>query len=94
MSAPTQGPYRVDPRAAFRIMAGKDDTIATTGLQGDLRDQWEANAILLAASWDMRKTLRPALLRLVSEHVPLFKTQLLELAEKQEAAIAKANGAA
>jgi len=49
----TPGPYRVDPRAATRVVAGEDDTVATTGCQADLRDHWEANANLFAAAPDM-----------------------------------------
>lgn len=48
----TEGSWRVDSRAATRIVAGEDDTVATTGCQSNLRDQWEGNAqtIVLAVN--------------------------------------------
>lgn len=46
----TPGPWRVDSRATTRIVAGVNDTVATTGCQGDQRDSWEANARLAAAA--------------------------------------------
>lgn len=58
MSEPTQGPWRVDRRAHTRVVAGIDDTIATTGCQSDLSDQWEANARLIAAAPEMLALLR------------------------------------
>jgi len=56
--AHTPGPWRVDPKAAFRVVAGVDDTVANTGCQSDLRDCWEHNATLIAAAPDMLEALR------------------------------------
>ena len=50
MSGWTKGPWRVDPKRSLRVVAGADDTIASTGNQASLRDEWEANARLIAAA--------------------------------------------
>lgn len=44
MADRTKGPWSIDPKRAMRIVAGDDNTIATTGCQSDFRDAWEANA--------------------------------------------------
>lgn len=46
----TPGPWRADHKAHCRVLAGENDTVATTGCQSDLIDQWEANACLIAAA--------------------------------------------
>lgn len=43
----TPTPWRLDRRASARVVAGTDDTVATTGCQGDLIDHWPANAAFI-----------------------------------------------
>ena len=50
MSAHTPGPWTVDPRKKLRVIAENDNTVASTGCTDSLRDQWEANARLIAAA--------------------------------------------
>lgn len=88
MTKHTPGPWRVDRRAATRIVAGTDDTVATTGCQGDLRDSWEANAVLAAAAPDLLDAVRKCYAALVS-HCDLATQYEQEIAL---ASIAKATG--
>ena len=53
----TPGPWRVDPKAATRVVRGEDDTVAATGCQSDLMDDWRANARLTAAAPELLDAL-------------------------------------
>lgn len=57
----TPGPWRIDPRAACRVVAGENDTVASAGCQSNLADQYEANARLIAAAPDMLEAIQKAL---------------------------------
>lgn len=56
--AHTPGPWRVDPKAALRIVAAGNDTVASAGCQSSLRNEWEANAHLIAAAPDLLAALK------------------------------------
>lgn len=66
--AHTPGPWRINPRAATRIVAGDDDTIATAACQSNLLEQHAANARLIAAAPDMLAALKELLF--VAEQSP------------------------
>ena len=53
----TPGPWSVSKRATLRVIAHDDNTIASTGCTDNLRDQWEANARLIAAAPDLLAAL-------------------------------------
>ena len=57
---PTPGPWRVDPKRKLRVCAG-DDTVATTGCDETHKDEWEANARLIAAAPDLYAACETAL---------------------------------
>jgi len=103
MSKPahTPGPWRVDPRAKCRVMAGEDDMIATTICQADLRDQHEANAIIAAAAPEMYGRLESCNidLRLLLDDIrngardtDSALLRIEDIIRRNEAAIAKAEG--
>ena len=55
----TPGPWEVDPKAQCRIREIQNlDTVATTGCDGSHRDEWEANARLIAAAPDLLAALK------------------------------------
>ena len=87
---PTRGPWRVCERASSRVLAGENDTVATTGCQSNLRDQWEANARLIAAAPDMLAAGK-ALLADVRRRYPGEELRR-EFMRALDAAIAKAEG--
>lgn len=103
MSKPahTPGPWRVDPRAKCRVMAGEDDMIATTICQADLQDQHEANAIIAAAAPEMYGRLESCNidLRLLLDDINSgysgifnLRMRIEDMIRRNEAAIAKAEG--
>lgn len=49
----TPGPWGVDPKRSFRVLDVSDNTICSTGSCDHIRDQWEANAHLIAAAPDL-----------------------------------------
>lgn len=57
----TPTPWRVEMRASTRIVAGQDDTVATTGCQGDLQGSWQANAAFIVRAANAHDALREAL---------------------------------
>ena len=57
----TPGPWYVDPRKRLRVYAAADNTVATTGCTDGLREDWEANACLIAAAPEMYEALKSAL---------------------------------
>ena len=44
MERKASGPWRVEARAAYRVVAGADDTVASTTCQGNLQNEWGAIA--------------------------------------------------
>lgn len=64
MHTPT--PWRVDPKRALRVVAGEDDTVATTGQQGNMRDQWEANAAHIVLCVNSHDALVEALTKILN----------------------------
>jgi hypothetical protein len=65
IAAHTKTPWRLDPRFAMRIVANDDDTVASTGSQGDLRNQWEANADFIVRAVNAHEDLVAALQRML-----------------------------
>jgi hypothetical protein len=45
----TKEPWRIDPRAAMRIVASKDTTVASSACSGLAKDEWEDNARRIVA---------------------------------------------
>jgi hypothetical protein len=85
----TPGPWRVGKRAKMRIVAGDDDTVASTG--GDPTMPAEANARLIAAAPDMYEALG-ALLELHGGIMNGCDCESCKIALRARAAIAKAEG--
>ena len=84
----TPGPWSVSKRAALRVIAHDDNTIASTGCTDNLRDQWEANAHLISAAPDLLAALEDVVDALeCRRNVGMMYTELCEV-------IAKAKGEA
>ena len=45
----TKEPWRIDPRAAMRIVASEDTTVASSACSGLAKDEWEDNARRIVA---------------------------------------------
>ena len=90
----TPGPWTVDPRKKLRVVAENDNTVASTGCTNSLRDQWEANARLIAAAPDLLEALRKlTMMARTSGGTSGPDDDLMRACEAAEAAIAKATGA-
>lgn len=61
----TPTPWRSDRRASYRVVAGEDDTVATTGHQSNLHDQWQSNAVFIVRAVNAHEALVEALERLL-----------------------------
>lgn len=95
MSEHTPGPWRVDPKKSLRVVAGNDDTVATSGLQSDLRSQWEANARLIATAPDYDAAARKsrwAIEYFINTYGPDPAGMALNALNSIDCAIAKAEG--
>lgn len=89
----TPGPWRVDPKAITRVVAGANDTVAVTGCQSDLIDEWPPNAEFIVRACNAHDEMLAALQELLecadaecvsgSSHEPI---------ERARAVIAKATG--
>lgn len=99
-SAPshTPGPWHVDPKRSLRVAGPNDETICSTGAGDSTRDQWEANARLIARVPDILETLKKAergLSFAIARMEPsdLFYRKMEATRRTVQAAIARANGA-
>lgn len=54
----TPGPWRVDPKRSLRVVAGEDDTVASTGCQESIHHQWAGNTKLIAAAPELLSALK------------------------------------
>ena len=57
----TPTPWRVDRRAATRVIAGDDETMASTAASSTSRDSWEANATFIVRAVNAHDDLVKAL---------------------------------
>lgn len=54
----TPGPWSVDSRATLRVKDSIDQTICSTGTSASTREEWEANAKLIAKAPELLELLK------------------------------------
>lgn len=88
----TQGPWEVDPKRSLRVVAPGGVTVASTGTQTSIRDEWEANAYIMAAAPALYEALVLAELALVNS-IPVVPYPgdgpLVKIREAMRAALPK-----
>ena len=67
VSEHTPTPWAVGARAFLRVETSDGKTVATTGSDSDLRDQWEANAAFIVKAVNAHDALVEALEDLLSD---------------------------
>lgn len=73
LSDATERPWRRDPRASSRIVAGADDTVASVGNQPSLLGQWDANAALIVRAVNSYDALIEAVIELLATHPAAYR---------------------